>query len=114
MRRTVAARLRSRAGESISEVLVALLVSALALMMLASMVASSSNMVQTSRQKMQDYITAENALTEQSGKGTDGTVTVQNGGEGLSLYDGADSEIAVTYYQNTTVGGKTVTAYKVK
>ena len=48
-------KLDNKDGDSIAEVLVALLISSLALVMLASMITSSSKMITTSKKKMQDY-----------------------------------------------------------
>ena len=48
-------KLRSTAGESIGETLVALLISALALVMLAGAVSSASNIITRSNDAMNDY-----------------------------------------------------------
>ena len=53
-------KLRDRAGESIAETLVGLLISALALLMLAGALTSASNIVNKSKTAMEDYYT--NAL----------------------------------------------------
>ena len=50
-------KLRSTAGESIGETLVALLISALALVMLAGAVSSASNIITRSNDAMNDYYT---------------------------------------------------------
>lgn len=113
-RNTVTARLRGRAGESIGEVLAALLISAIALMMLASMVASSSNLVMKSEQAIEAYIAAQNELAVQGGVGAEGTVTVTSGENAIELYDGAGTSIQVIYYENNTVAGDPVIAYRVK
>lgn len=49
------AKLKSNSGESLAEVLIALLVSALALVMLASMISSSFSIIKSSRAKLKDY-----------------------------------------------------------
>jgi len=48
-------KLRSRAGESIGETLIALLISALALLMLAGAVSSASRIVTRNKTAMEDY-----------------------------------------------------------
>lgn len=48
-------KLGSSSGESISETLVALLISALALVMLAGVIATSSRIVRKSRESMESY-----------------------------------------------------------
>ena len=58
-------KLRSRKGESIGETLVALLISALALLMLAGAVSSAANIVTTSKNKMETYYTADNSAVEE-------------------------------------------------
>ena len=50
-------KLRSTAGESIGETLIALLISALALGMLAGAVSSASNIITRSNDAMNDYYT---------------------------------------------------------
>ena len=113
MKQRITARLRSEKGESISEVLVALLISALALIMLVTMVQRSTLLVQNSARTMDRYIGAENNLAEPNGDGTPGSVTVKRGDETILLYDGAESAIPVAYYENSTVSGAQVIAYRV-
>ncbi len=48
-------KLRNQKGDSIAEVLIALLISALALVMLASMITSSANMITNSKDRMNAY-----------------------------------------------------------
>ena len=48
-------KIRSQSGESIGETLVALLISSLALVMLAGAVSSASNIITRSNQVMSDY-----------------------------------------------------------
>ncbi len=66
-------RLRSQAGESIAEVLIATLIAALALMMLAVMISSTVKQVNTSKAAMEAYY-AKNAALEQQ---TTGSSTVE-------------------------------------
>ena len=70
-------RLRSKAGESITEVLVALMISALGLMLLAGMITASSNMITKSRDKITDYVAGEVSMIEKEG-GSNVSVAFQN------------------------------------
>ena len=94
-------KLRSRSGESIAETLIALLVSALALMMLAGAVSAATNVVTKSKAKMTEYYAADQLLTE-AAKSTN-TLTVTMGGY---TFDG------VPYVANTTFPGTEVIAYE--
>ena len=55
MKKRMMAKLRGSAGESIGETLVALLISALALLMLAGAVTSAARMVNTSKTAVTEY-----------------------------------------------------------
>ena len=102
MRKLLKEKLNSRKGESIGEVLVALLISALALVMLASMITASTRMIQSSRDKLNEYYLANNTLTDrpETGSGS-GTVTIKEGGAVVKLDVGStDGTISVKYYKN--------------
>lgn len=86
-------KLASRRGESLGEVLVALLVSALAITMLAGAIAASSRMVLRSRDAMQDYYTFTNGLSAGEGTHEPGTIRFSE-----NLVDGSD--VPVTFYTN--------------
>ncbi len=113
-------RLRSRAGESIAEVLVAVLISALGLAILAGMVAASSNMVTKSKSAMQTYIQEENKLAAQSGTGSTGSISMKVGesAKAVRLPDSSASEgegypVAVNYF-STEANNKTLVSYSLK
>ena len=55
MKRKMPKWLKSQAGETISEVLIALLISSIALVMLASMISATNSMVGKSNRKMEEY-----------------------------------------------------------
>ena len=65
LKQRIAAKLRGRSGESIAETLVALLISALALMMLAGAVGAAANVITKSKTAMNTY----NTETVESVKG---------------------------------------------
>lgn len=107
-------KLKSRAGESIAEVLVALLISSLALMMLAGLVSASARIVERSEGVVENYVSASNALVQHSGDGDGGTVTFKADGVPVNLTnDDADAAktIPVKYFKNTVLGNNTVTSY---
>ena len=62
MERKIRKLLRSKKGETIAEVLIALLLSSLALVMLASMISATNNMVGKSEKKMEDYYSQNERL----------------------------------------------------
>ena len=96
-------KLHSQSGETIGETLVALLISSLALVMLASMITSTVNLVTKSEAKMNDYYKANTAL-ENPDSGTQGVIVI-TGGE-------TEIKVPVRYANNKTFS-KTVVAYSV-
>lgn len=104
-------KLKSHGGESIAETLVALLISALALVMLAGAITSASNMIRAERKKMEDYYVANEAANGvvKMGSGTDGTITLVDSTSAIS-----HSPYPVTYFKNDKFGNLTVVAYKYK
>ncbi|MBR0399948.1 MAG: hypothetical protein IJH95_03930 [Mogibacterium sp.] len=72
-------KIHSKSGESISETLVALLISALALVMLAGAVGASSRIVTNSRNRINEYYDANqnsDGIVMMSGSGNTGALTV--------------------------------------
>ena len=105
--RAAARRLGSRAGESIAETLVAVLIAALAIVMLASMILSSTDVVQRSRQTFSRYY-AENSELETHTSSADtaktaGTVRLTDASTGITvqLIPSMDS-VSVDCYTNGT------------
>ena len=101
-------RLRSQAGESITEVLVAVLIAALSLTMLALMISSTVSMVNTGKTKMNEYYTGSEVLEIQPAAGSSVTVTIKSP-------DDADSKVTETVsdvklYENDVLSN-TVYAY---
>ena len=98
-------RLRSQAGETIAEVLIALLISVLALTMLAMMISSTVGLVNRSKEKMNEYYD-QNAVLEMQTEPV-GTVAV-------TIADSAGrvnvTMPSVNLFENT-VFNKTVYAY---
>lgn len=102
-----AARARSRRGESIVEVLIALLVGALAILMLASMTTAATNAIKSSQSRIDEYAHEENRLAEMSDE-KDGEIDVELTRE---LFGGGEARIPVQYYVNT-MGKETIVSYK--
>lgn len=98
-------RLRSQAGETIAEVLIALLISVLALTMLAMMISSTVGLVNASKEKMNDYYTGNAVLEMQTASA--GTVEVKIEAEDRKVNITMPS---VNLFENT-VFNKTVYAY---
>ena len=106
-------RFKSRKGETITEVLVALLISALAIALLAGMMTASSNMINKSKDKIEKYVGAENTIVERSANSPDtGSVVFkdENSAE-IKLSDGAD-DVTVAYYANGESVRYDVRSYK--
>lgn len=99
-------KLRSRSGESIAETLVALLISSLALIMLAEAMSASSGVIKKSRDKLGEYNTNEESMVKASGSVRTGTVTIKDAsGNTLNSY-------SVNYYINSAFGKTPVVEYK--
>ena len=97
-------KLRSRAGESLTETLVALLISALALLMLAGAVTSATRVITRSKDKMTEYYAADAALANRTGTGNTLTVSLSDGSLNLE-------GIQVAYYENDAFPSRPVIAY---
>ncbi len=75
-------KLTGQGGESIGEVLIATLISAVALTMLASMLITSSRLISQSREKLESYYQKNNALVMQQSTDTHtGTVIIDKGSD---------------------------------
>ena len=91
-------KLKKHAGETISEVLIALLISTIGLLMLATMISSSGNSISKSRVLLEKYYSTE-AETDKTAQ-----ITVKN----------TTANKTYTYTANTerkALGGKTVISY---
>ena len=112
MMKIIKKKLNSRTGESISETLISLLIAALALVMLAGAVSSSSGMIMKSKDKMNSYYSANEASNGVVKKtyGTGSTVT-----GGIIITDTSrvisDQSYNIEYFKNEEFGRTTVVAY---
>gem|GEM_PF-1497885 len=128
--KTILNKLNNRRGESIAEVLVALMISALALVLLASMISTATSLVTNSRSKMAEYYGANTVLSsKESGaqsssavtldviqieqRNTDGEVhTVESVISGGYRIASSSEELKLTYYVNGESAGIPVISYK--
>ena len=96
-------------GESIGEVLVALLISSIGLVLLASMISSASKMVTNSKSKIEQYVVEENKIVEQSGEGTSGTASIKVNGNSVQLTDDSPTSYPILIYTNSELKTPVVT-----
>ena len=106
MKNVLKRKLRSRAGESIAESLVSILIVALASILFAGMVTASRNIIDTSNKWMQDYYKAVSIINE---KPTDNKGNVKKGSADVYI-DGRITKKDVTTY-SYTVGGVDIISY---
>ena len=103
-------KIRSQAGESLSETLISLLVAALALTLLAGAVSSGANVITKSQEKLKVYYDDnETKIVQMSGAGnSEKKVTISSSGL-------ENQDIPIVYYENNQFGdAKKVIAYKMK
>lgn len=99
-------KLRECAGESIGETLVALLISSLALLMLAGAITAATRVVDRSRIVIDGYYIEDNKLAECETTDNPGQITMKDEPNGVSQpFDD------VYYYKNGTLGGVDVISY---
>ncbi len=108
-------KLNSRAGESISETLVSLLIASLALVMLAGTLTASSGIITKGRAKLEKYYDAneEDSGVVKMKNGDDSTsntiaITITEPGTTNTISQSCN----VNYYKNDTFSSKIVIAYK--
>lgn len=102
-------KLKSRAGETLAETLVSLLIAALALVMLAGAMTTASSVVERGRKQLDRYYSAneaENGVIYMEATGESGSVTLSS--TDLTL------NIPVVYYENSEFAKTPVVAYKVQ
>ena len=110
MRDHVIKKLHSSSGESIAETLVAVLISAFALLMLAGTINSASNMITNSKNTLDDYYQKNNLVEEQSASiGNNATAIIRNIDSNNLDWE---SGYSVTTYTNSKFGSKEVISYK--
>lgn len=105
-------RLRNTAGESIAETLIALLISSLALIMLAGAVSTATDIVKRSKTTMSAYYDADSALTNVASVASASNITVTL--EETNVSEGetpVSQDISAKYASNAVFGNEVVVAY---
>ncbi len=112
-------KLRSKRGESLTEVLIAVLVSGIALMLLASTIAATKTIVTRSKAATQDYVGGNNQLVEKKTETVSGAGNIEFdvmdsvGNYHLTkLTDDSPTDISVQYYVNSALKTVLVAAYE--
>ena len=100
-------KLRSNNGESLVEVLISVLISSLALIMLAAMIRGATNAVLTSEKTMHAYYDESVVLSEQADAEKAGTFTV-NIKSGETVISGTNAN----YFIDDEINGIDVISYK--
>lgn len=109
VKRKISKKLRSRSGESIAETLVALLISSLALIMLAEAMSASSGVITKSRNQLKAYNQGEEAMVHASGTANPGEIRITTEPSDTTLNIPSYS---VNYYTNSVFGKTPVVEYK--
>ncbi len=106
-------KIKSNSGESIAETLIALLVAALGLIILASAINSTSNIITTSNNKIKEYNEKEKIVVQQ--KVESGTVTgkISFNNEKVS-YDSGSIDININIFINDVINEKDVISFSKK
>lgn len=89
----------SRNGESISEALVAVLITALGALLFATMVSVSTRMIRNSETKMNAYY--QEISVDPDGNGTQQTILFSDADSDKELTVNGSSTKTVTFYQNS-------------
>ncbi len=120
-RKSAKLKILSRRGETLTEVLVALLIACLSMSMLAGMIQASIKIINSADGKMEDYYEAGNRLASKELPDDDigGTVSFSyEDASGSSIpikLLPAENSIAVDYYTNSVLGEtKKVVSYERK
>ena len=106
----IRAKLCNQSGESIGETLVALLISALALVMLAGAIGSAANVITRSNEKMTKYYQTDNEIAKHA--------TAKSGPINITMTEKTDRTLTQTtvtgtykYYMNDEFGNTLVVGY---
>jgi len=115
-------KIRSTSGETIAETLIALLISALALVMLAASISVASHMVTTSREKLRDYYDANEVIVKQDTvpgglngiAETEANKTISIKEVGAASVSTEITSVKVDIFTNKAFSNKPVKSYKFK
>jgi hypothetical protein len=112
--KTIRKKLKNNRGESISEVLIALLISSLGIALLAVMIASSIRIIDTGRKTIERYVDEGNALVVRGSSDLHGTfvLTDSSDDDRLLTKESTQADIPVLYYKNDVIARTPVIAYR--
>ena len=110
MKNKLIRKIKSRAGESLAEVLIAVLIIAVSAMLLASMISSTLSIVTRSEAAYEEYY-QENETLETFSSSTPSTVTIKITGSDDSY---SIAPIDVNCAKNERISSHTVVSYMVK
>ncbi len=105
-------KLNSQKGESLTETLVALLISAVALVMLAGAITAAGHVVTRSKDKLNAYYLNNEDLVKRKTSGGVGNITTSTGNMTITGSDISIPSYAVTFYNNGEFGKYPVVAYE--
>ena len=112
LKELIGKKLKCQAGESLGEVLIALLIAALAMTMLASVISSASRIITQSKSRMADYYSELNKLADPPESGNSAlTITITDKSTPSQTYNLMSSTMTVNCravaankgFQNTPV-----------
>ena len=106
---------RNKNGETLIETLAAVLLSSLAMLVLATMILTSSKMTDSSSKQLDKYYAANNTLSAGGDGDTEpkkGTVSLQDGGGDPLAFGPEEVTVAVDCYENAEAGKVPVLSYK--
>ena len=107
MKKRICRKLRSKAGETIAEVLISLLISSIALIILAEMIGAATNMVTSSENTLKAYYEESNNLAQQTTGSSSASVTL--------TMDGTEFSEPINLFENEKkLGGVEVMSYKLQ
>ena len=111
--RSIRNKLSSRAGETISETLISMLIASLALVMLAGAVSSAAAMITKSKDKLGDYYQENEKLVAvaPSASPSSPTIVIKEKNAPTSEDKLSDQSVQVVYVENRTFSNKTVVSY---
>ena len=109
MKKLIWKKLKEPSGETLTETLVALLIAALALVMLAGMISSTTRIVTQSKATMKSYYENNNQVAKQGTAYDSATITLA-----LAGVTGDGKAYSVDVYLNNTLGNTPVVSYRVQ
>ena len=104
MKGRIARKLKSRAGESIAETLIGMLIASLALVMLAGSISTATRLILTSKDRMDEYYAADADMANQTGEAATIEITLKGGNVEQSIK-------SVSCYQNAEFDNSPVYSY---